>query len=327
MNGFGRSLLADLRERQILPAVVLLLVLAIAIPVGASIALSKSAAPAAVSIPPLGVGTPHGVLPPAQEIEQVNAPPYQHRVLFRGSELNPFREATPSTKSVNTSSSASATSSASSGGSGAASSSSSTPKSSTSSKSSGSHTTVAAKSQPTTGPKSLGFNETYTADLDTTYGGQQTVATNVERDEAMPPSNAPEIVYLGVLKGGKEAAFLFTNPVQVARRTLGSATCLPNPGDCQIVELAPGKGMSLKPTVQGEGVSTFTFRLISIGAKKYSSVAAATAARRATSSVGAALVASSSATALTTLAFDTATGALIKQSGTSGATGASGSTG
>jgi hypothetical protein len=94
VKNFAHALLADLRERQILPAVVLLGLLALAIPIVASMELSKPAAPAPVSIPPLGVSTPHGVLPPAQEIEVVNAPPHQRTVVFRGTELSPFREGT-----------------------------------------------------------------------------------------------------------------------------------------------------------------------------------------------------------------------------------------
>jgi hypothetical protein len=39
---FFRSLLSDLQERQILPAVVVLVILAIGIPIGAAAVLSKS---------------------------------------------------------------------------------------------------------------------------------------------------------------------------------------------------------------------------------------------------------------------------------------------
>ena len=50
-----RGMLTDLRERQILPAVVLLALLAFAVPIGGSIILSKVTTPAPVPVTPNNV--------------------------------------------------------------------------------------------------------------------------------------------------------------------------------------------------------------------------------------------------------------------------------
>ncbi len=87
---FLRSLMTDLRERQVLPAVLLLVVLAVAIPVGGTILYSKSAAPAPVIVQPVNAAPPKGTPPPAQELLTVAAPATQKSKNFTGVEQDPF---------------------------------------------------------------------------------------------------------------------------------------------------------------------------------------------------------------------------------------------
>jgi hypothetical protein len=155
--------------------------------------------------------------------------------------------------------------------------------------------------------------------------------TNVVRLAPLPAAQSPELIYLGVLSGGKKAAFLFTNAVKVSAQAGSSLTCLPSNDDCQIVELSPGQGMSLAPTSNTALIATFTFELMSISAQTFPSAGDALAARDAVSTTGQALLPLSTSTALETLRFDDKVGALVKQSpptaGSIGTTGSTGSTG
>jgi hypothetical protein len=142
----------------------------------------------------------------------------------------------------------------------------------------------------------------------------------------LPAAQSPEVIFLGVLQGGKKDVFLFTNTVQVTGGSK-SGTCLPAPSDCQIIELAPGQGMKLAPTANSALIATFTFEVGSIGVKNYSSTTAADAARAAVSSTGQTLLPLSGSTELPSFRFDGTLGALVYKAVTNGVTGATGSTG
>ncbi len=99
--------------------------------------------------------------------------------------------------------------------------------------------------------------------LDTSDAKGKHVLTDVVRLAPLPAAESPEIVFLGVLKGGKKAAFLFTNTVQVSGTgSLGQA-CLPSASDCEVIELSPGQGMRLAPASNSALIATFTFTLMS----------------------------------------------------------------
>ena len=161
--------------------------------------------------------------------------------------------------------------------------------------------------------------------------------SNVVRLAPLPAAQSPEVIYLGVMDGGKKAAFLFTNAIQVSGKggSAGSAlTCLPSASDCQIVELLPGQGLSLYPTSNTALIATFSFELSAIGANTYSSAAAATQARDAVSTAGQTLLPLSHSSALSTITFESKIGALVHHAappgnpiGSSGATGSTGPTG
>jgi hypothetical protein len=360
---FLKTLGADLRERQIFPAVVLLTVLAVGIPIFASIALSKTSTPPPVSLVAPPLQPPKGVKPPQQELAVLNTPPVPVATTRHGSEPDAFREAgaslSGSTVAAPTSTTPAKTTPAN-----------TTPAKTTPAKTTPAKTTPAkttpakttpakttpakttpakttpAKTTPkvtkpksggtgpvvvtpTTGPATLKSTEAYTVNIDTKDANGTHVLSNVVRLAPLPAAQSPEVIYLGVLKGGKRAAFLFTNSVKVSSgQSPNGITCLPSPSDCQIAELSPGQGMKLAPTSNTALIATFTFELMSIGTASYSSAGAALQARDDVSSAGQTLLPLSSSTELATLRFDDKVGALVAQSPpTGGSTGATGSTG
>jgi hypothetical protein len=358
---FLRTLHTDLRERQILPAVVLLAVLAVAIPIGAPMLFGKVSAPPPVSITEPRVVLPKGVAPPSKELASLTTVVPVSSLTRRGAEPNPFREAGgssgSSTPAASTPSKAAATTKTKS------TTSTSTPAKTTPAKttpakttpakttpakttpaktkpatgsttpsgsSGGSGVTPAVPVTPTTGPATLKSTQAYSVNIDTKDANGLHILTDVVRLAPLPAAESPELIFLGVLQGGKKAAFLFTNSVKVSNQSGSQLTCLPSPDDCQIVELSPGQGMKLAPTSNTALITTFTFELMSIGATNYSSAAAAKQARDAVSTAGQTLVPLSNSTALRTLRFDDKIGALVHQnvstSPPSGATGSTGST-
>jgi hypothetical protein len=352
---FLRTLHTDLRERQIFPAVVLLAVLAVAIPIGASILLSKVGAPPPVSIIEPRVVLPKGVVAPSKELAALTTVTPVSSITRRGSEPNPFREAGASsgssTPAASTPSKAATTTKA-------KSTTTTTPAkttpvkttpatttpaattpaktkpatgSTTPSGSSGGSGITPATTTPTTGPASLKSTQAYSVNIDTKDANGLHVLTDVVRLAPLPAAESPELIYLGVLQGGKKAAFLFTNSVKVSNQTSSQLTCLPSDDDCQIVELSPGQGMKLAPTSNTALITTFSFELMSIGVTDYSSADAAQQARDAVSTAGQTLLPLSNSTELQTLRFDDKIGALVHQNAPSslstGATGSSGSSG
>jgi hypothetical protein len=352
---FFKTLQADLRERQIFPAVVVLIVLAIGIPVAAPILLGKVSTPppGAVVLPP--IRPPVGVTPPQRELADLNTTPTPRSILRHGTEPDPFRElgsttakatgstgGAKSTGKVSTpsgsTSTAGATSTTGAPSKGGASTGATTPKSTTKPADGGSTGSSGPPAQGTltTGPASLKSDQAYTVDIDTkdAANGVHTLS-DVIRLAPLPAAQSPEVIYLGVVQGGKQAAFLFTNAIAVSSKAATGMTCLPSDSSCQIVELSPGQ---VYPTANSALIATFSFELVSIGATTYSSTAAATQARDAVSTAGQTLLPLSNSSELSTLTFSDKVGALVHHkagSGSSGggstspagATGATGATG
>ena len=339
-----RTLHADLRDRQIFPAVVLLAVLAVAIPIGASIELSKVSAPPPVSIVEPHVVLPKGLATPTHELAAMIATPTSSysTLARRGSEPDPFRQAGSSSagsggapasspKSTSTTSTTTSTSVTSTPTSTPAPTAptTTTPKA-TKPSSGGSTTTPAptAVASPTSGPATLKATEAYSVNIDTKDANGTHALTDVVRLAPLPAAQSPELIYLGVLKGGQKAAFLFTDTVKVSSASGSKLTCLPSADACQIVELSPGQGMTLAPTSNTALIASFTFELMSIGVSTYPSADAALQARDAVSTAGQTLIPLSNSTELATLRFEDKLGALVQQTpSTSGSTGTTGSTG
>ena len=347
---FLRTLHTDLRERQILPAVVLLAVLAIAIPIGAPMLLGKVSPPPPVSITEPRVVLPKGVLPPGKELASLTTVVPASSITRHGAEPNPFRQATSSsggstpagsaptkasttTKAKSTTTTSTPTTTPAKTTPATTTPAKTTPPtgSTTPSGSSGSSgVTPATPVAPTTGPATLKSTQAYSVNIDTKDANGLHVLTDVVRLAPLPAAESPELIYLGVLQGGKKAVFLFTNSVKVSNQTGSQLTCLPSADDCQIVELSPGQGMKLAPTANTALITSFIFEVMSIGATNYSSASAAKQARDAVSTAGQTLVPLSNSTELQTLRFDDKIGALVHQNAPStsptGSTGSTGST-
>jgi len=152
------------------------------------------------------------------------------------------------------------------------------------------------------------------------------VLSNVVRLAPLPQAQSPEVILLGVLKGGQKDVFLFTNPVQVSGSSSIGKACLPSASDCQLIELSPGQGMKLAPTSNSALIATFTFQVAAIGVKNYSAANEASAARAAVSSAGQTLLPLSGSPELASFHFDGAIGALVFHATPTGSTGSTGST-
>jgi len=349
-----RGMLTDLRERQILPAVVLLVLLAFAVPIGASIILSKVTTPPGTPVAPDSVKIPAGLPSPADELAVLNGTPPTF-VTRHGTASDPFGGAgTPSrssssgsgssppttptkptppppavhtTTTVTVTHTAVATHTETRTQTTTATHTKTAPAKTTTTTSS--TTTSASKTttgsgSPLTGPASLSSDQAYTVAINTKDAQGTHVLTDVVRLAPLPAAQSPEVVFLGVLKGGKKAVFLFANPVNFTGPS--DETCLPAPADCQIIELGPGQGMKLAPASNTALIATFTFAVGSISAKSYSSASDALNARNATSSSGQTLLPLIGSTELTDFHFDSAIGALSFKSGATGS-GATGSNG
>jgi hypothetical protein len=350
---FLRAVQTDLRERQIFPAVVVLAVLAVAIPIVASLTLNKVTPPPPMGAAPAPVVTPKGVKSPSQELAALDTT-VTTTTTRHGAEPNPFRENAASTsgstqaasskvttKTVTTTTTPTTKTPTKPAVPKATSRPTSRPVSkpgSSSTGATGSSGSAPATGTPVTGPATLKADQAYSVDIDTKDATGVHVLSDVVRLAPLPDAESPEVIFLGALQGGKKAAFLFTNAIAVTSKNTG-LTCLPSSSDCQIVELSPGEGLSLYPTADTALIATFSFELVSIGATSYSSDSAATTARNAVSTAGQTLLPLSSSPELDTFSFDSKLGALVHHSapsggssntgstGSSGATGATGATG
>jgi hypothetical protein len=323
---FLRSLYADLRERQMLPAVVLLLILAIAIPVAGGAVFSKSAAPGPVSEPPVATTTPPGTPAPDQALAAVNTAPSQTSEVFKGQEPNPFRAARKSTTSTATTTPAVTTT---------------TPAVTTTTPTTTPTTTVHSTTPSTTttkpapkeiwlpkAPSSLADDQAYVADVVTTYAGKTHTSDDLQRLAPLPANATSEVVFLGVMKGGKRAAFLLTGAVPAALASFATDPCIPSPTACQVIEVGVGHSFSLTPPKRDGQASKLTIALHALHAFRFSSSAEAAGTRDAASAAGEQLISSSSSTALADFFFDRSIGALIYEAPTTaGSTGSSGATG
>lgn len=355
---FFETLLADLRERQILPAVVVLAVLAIAIPIVASATLSTVSTPTQPLLAPQPVSLPKGVAAPGRELALLSTPAAVHPNNRGGAQPNPFREGgiVPGTpvSQPKTSASTSPPSTPATTTPASTTPAKTTPASTTPAKTTAPKTTTPkpkattpkstkpsggssgkpappVQATPTTGPATLKSTQAYSVNIDTKDATGTHALSDVVRLAPLPAAQTPELIYLGVLTGGKKAAFLFTNAVKVSGAQSSNLTCLPSNDDCQIVELSPGQGMSLTPTSNTALIATFTFEVMSISAKDFSSSSAAMQARDAVSTAGQTLLPLYNSPELQTLRFDDNTGALVHHSvpsgGSGGSTGSSGATG
>jgi hypothetical protein len=332
MMSFLRSLAADLRERQVLPAVLLLVVLALAIPIFAGIALSKSSVPPPIPTAPVNASPPKGLPAPSQETLLAEAPPTQKWRVYKGTEPNPFRPA-PTAASTTAASSTTTASTTPTPTPATTTPATTTPATTTPATTTPNTKTVTTRTT-TSAPSSLGSDEAYAIDGTASYGSEQDTLDNIQRLTPLPANIAAEVVYLGVVKGGKRAAFLLTDAVAAKLTSSGSVKCVPSPSNCEVIELTSGEQLTLAPSASGTGISTFTFKLNSIHAQKFAKSAQASAARQSASATGSQFIAQSTSIGLASFFYSANLGALLYakpvtagSTGSSGVSGSSGSSG
>jgi hypothetical protein len=142
--------------------------------------------------------------------------------------------------------------------------------------------------------------------LTTAAGGLDTV-DSLERLSVLPNEQQPLLVYLGVLKGGRDALFV----VQPGTVVSGPGVCLPGPTDCEILSLAQEQIESLAQST-GSGTSNVAlFAVNAITVEGHSSVAGANRARREASAAGRALLARSTLPALPLFEYQPHVGAVV----------------
>ena len=114
---------------------------------------------------------------------------------------------------------------------------------------------------------SLKSTQAYTVTLDTSDAQGTHVLTNVVAPRAAAGRESPEIIFLGVLKGGKKAVFLFTNTVAGQRRRRASARhCLPSAATARSSSSRRARGCGSRRRSNSALIATFTFTVGSIGA-------------------------------------------------------------
>ena len=249
-----RGMLTDLRERQILPAVVLLVLLAFAVPIGASIILSKVTTPPGTPVAPrqredsggaarrrrteLAVlnGTPrpsvtrHGTPVPTRSAARARPRAARARRARSDADHDADQADAAADGRAHDDDRARVTHTA-------VATHTETPHADhdrdahedrdarrrptprrrprrTTRPRARAHDDAAGSGSPLTGPASLSADQAYTVTLDTKDAQGTHVLSDLVRLAPLPAAQSPEVIFLGVLKGGKKAVFLFTNPVQ-----------------------------------------------------------------------------------------------------------------
>ncbi len=130
---------------------------------------------------------------------------------------------------------------------------------------------------------------------------------SLKRLSVLPSEQQPLLVFLGVLKGGRDALFV----VQPGTVVKGPGTCIPGPTDCEILSLAQEQIESVSVST-GTGTSNVAlFAVNAITVDGHPSVGAANRARREVSPTGHSLVAASTLSALPLFEYQPAVGAVV----------------
>jgi hypothetical protein len=284
MTDFLGSLKADLLDRRILPIVVLLgvaLVGALAYAVLGGGSSASTPAPLAAPVSPLSTAASASSITVTQAPTATGQPVAEttsgsvHRSV--GASRNPFAPL-PGAKAASSS-----TASATSAGSGSSSSSTSGASSKTSGASAESTAgsggaTPTPESKPA--PSKPKKQTVYT--LAVLFGAvpagspspspSLTPYEHLKRQQPLPSSTQPLVVFRGVTAGGKSASFTLVGEAILR----GGATCLPNASQCQAIDLKPGQVEELEYVPLEGAAVIYQLQVVSIDASK----ASASAARR-----------------------------------------------
>ena len=313
MTEFLQLIRSDLFSRRMLPFVALLGIALIAAVGYAVTGGSGSSAPApSAGVPSAPAVSGAAALPlavaPANPNEAVSETPGGARYQSQGPTRDPFTPlpSPPAAKSAAASGSSSKSAASSSKGS----SSGSTGGTGKGSSGGGGGSVAPVPAKPAPQPIHAGLTSTQSygvaLSLTRTAGGLDTIDP-LERLSVLPSEQQPLLVYLGVLKGGRDALFL----VQPGTIVSGPGTCTPGPTDCEILSLAQEQIESLALSTGSTTSNVALFAVTAIKVKDHASVAAAKRARREASAAGQTLLKASTLTALPLFEYQPAVGAVV----------------
>jgi hypothetical protein len=279
MTDFLGSLKSDLLDRRILPIVLLLaaaLVGALAYAVLGGGSSAATPAPVASPVSPLSTAASASSISVTQAPTATGQPVAEttsgsvHRSL--GASRNPFAPL-PGAKAASASTTPGASASA-----GSEASSPSTTGASTTTSESTSGATPAPESKPSPSKSKKQTVYTVAALFGAVPPGSPspspslTPYEHLKRQQPLPSSTAPLVVFRGVTAGGKSASFTLVGEAILR----GGGACLPNASQCEAIDLKPGQVEELE-YVPPEGAAViYQLQVVSIDASK----ASASAARR-----------------------------------------------
>ena len=122
----------------------------------------------------------------------------------------------------------------------------------------------------------------------------------------LPSSSDSQVVFLGVVKGGKSVAFLLGSKVTAT----GDGACAPAPTGCQVLRLRPGDTEFLDVT-GATGLVQYELDLVRIGVRHTTSSAVAARAVHRVSKAGKTAVRRLGTSALRGYVFSTQLGVLV----------------
>ncbi|MGI8803598.1 MAG: hypothetical protein ACR2KV_15775 [Solirubrobacteraceae bacterium] len=319
---FWHSIRTDLVDKRLLPVVVVLAAVAVLVPVGAGL-LSGSGSSQPVIGPPAVVTPPPGAPSPASALNAVAGPGTPSTKLYKGKELDPFRQraaaaVATAANTTATKTSAVATTTAKTPATTTAKTTpvTSTPANTTPVKP---NTTTPATTTPATptpvvtpSPKAqlavLRSRDSYAVDMKVADVSGTRSLSGVLRLSPLPSGTNPLVEYLGVLRSRRAVAFL-VNPRTVVS---GPGVCLPTPATCQVLLLKPGQlealgaaGTNGGPSVLQASIAVSDWRVVT-----HSSAAAARRVRAQEAPQGRMLVSQSTQPALSDLVYTVAQGAV-----------------
>jgi hypothetical protein len=161
---------------------------------------------------------------------------------------------------------------------------------------------------PKPAPSGLSSTEAYDVTISITNSrhGVNKISA-LERLATLPSAQQPQLVELGVLKGGRRVLFA----VQPGTSLGGPGTCTPGPIDCQVVSLGVDQIESISRKTSTGLVPLAMFAVTAISAHHYSSTRQADNARSAVSPVGRRLLSHSTASALNLFPYKPGLGAIV----------------
>jgi hypothetical protein len=136
--------------------------------------------------------------------------------------------------------------------------------------------------------------------------GQLTPYENLKRQQPLPDSKQPLVVFRGVIAGGKSATFTLVGEAILR----GSAACLPSASQCLAIDLKPGQTEELEYIPLGSAAVTYQLQVVSITSSK-ASASAASRAFHGESKSGLALLRHAGLAALPGLRYSDAKGVLV----------------